>query len=254
VTCTRLEDEGWLADLGATLDPHVEACADCRARRDEYVRITAAVHGAGADRDVPADWKQRTLARLRAAAPATTTAPAPAMSTTPAAASQRPVRDELAERRRGRQIAAAAIVAAAAAAIVLALALRGSRPRPAPAAVALTVAIIDGAGTRRGAEAAVGDTLVLDGRAGGAAHHELRVYRAARELVLRCASASAAPCRRAVDGIGADLRLARPGEYVIVWFVADAPLPEPTGAFDGDLAAVRASGARVAATETVDVR
>lgn len=65
MTCHRLEDD-LLGDLGEALDQHVEQCPDCSARVHGYRRIAAWIADGRTMHRPPAEWRQRTLARVLA--------------------------------------------------------------------------------------------------------------------------------------------------------------------------------------------
>ncbi|MEZ4360584.1 MAG: hypothetical protein R3B48_10400 [Kofleriaceae bacterium] len=223
MTCARLEEQGLLAELGGEPDPHVSECEECRARWSGYARLADMVASGATARAVPADWKERTLARVRAAARA----------------------------RRRRRMMRGGGLAVAAAAAALAIVLFGPRgPRP-PREARLTTQIVDSGGFR--GEAHVGDELRARAEPGAYRHFELRVYRGARELVARCPGATAAAC--AAPGAAAlAWTIPAVGVYQVLLLVAEQPIPEPRGTVDEDVAAATAAGARVVDMQTVHVR
>jgi hypothetical protein len=211
VTCDRAAVAEDLDDD----DPHLAACAECRARRDAYRRLARAIAQGAPEPRLPRKWRKRTLARARATR---------------------------SFRRRAVVVAGAAAVATAAAGLLLFL--RRGEVLP-----GLEVSI-----TRRTAEsrgtASPGDDVRARGTAPDAPASELRIYRGS-SLLLRCPGAPA--CERTDDGVAASWKIPQPGEYQIVWIAAARPLPPPTGSLAGDLRAATASGARLAATESVHV-
>jgi hypothetical protein len=220
VSCERAADGRLVEEEGDA--EHLASCADCRASRDAYRRIAAAVKGGISAHAPPPGWHARVVARALAA-------PAPAPP-----------------RRRRWPLAAAALVVAAAAAALLLL-----WPR-APGPPRLAVHVVAGDGGHRG-EAAPGDTLVVTAAAPGFAWRELRVYRDGVALIAACPSEAAA-CSVATDGtVTARLRLER-GAHQLVWLAGSAAAPPPRGALDEDLRAATAAGARLLATDTVHVR
>ena len=167
-------------------------------------RIESALKRLGAEHEPPPGWESRVLAAVAA------------------------------ERRsRPWWMFAAPGVALAAAAAVAVVALLPSRPR----ALALNVEVTQQEKTRgeQVGEARVGDTVHLT-VSGGDRHHALRVYRDERELVFQCPGGPT--CRSSDDGLIADLKVSMVGTYRIFALSASAPLPEPTGNFDADLAAM----------------
>lgn len=223
MTCTRLDDEGLIADLGGELDPHVESCEDCRKRRDELARVAALVADGKTARTLPVGWKERTLARARAA-------PAPV---TPL-------------RRRSRAVIWAAGAALAAAAVILFLILRPADD-PAPGEPRLAVVVKEVGGWR--GQAHPGNIVVAEPASVAAKHVEVRVYREARAVVARCPGGGEGTCK------GAALTWTVPsvGKYQIVLLTSDAPIPAPHGSLDDDMAAATAAGARAVDVETLDV-
>lgn len=218
MTCHRLERDGLLGHLGEQMDPHVEECGDCRARRDEYTRLAAAL-GRDSDRPLPADWKKRTLARLHA---------------------------ERMARRRRRAISTA-LATTAAAALILIVVVDRTRP---PAS--MDVRVEEGPGQWRG-PAHLGDRLHIAASRGKAEAFELRIYRDARQLLVRCPGAPAPACRAGDDGVEVTWTLDTAGEYQVLWLLSPSPLPAPAGDMDADLRAARSTGARVERHWSTDV-
>lgn len=166
-------------------------------------RIESALKRLGAEHEPPPGWEARVLAAV-------------------------------APERRSRpwwMFAAPGVAVAAAAAVAVVVMLP-----PRPHALALQVDVIEQGKTRGGsAEASVGDTVRLT-VSGGDRHHALRVYRDERELVFQCPGGPT--CRSSDEGLTADLKVPMVGTYRIFALSASAPLPEPTGNFDADLAAM----------------
>jgi hypothetical protein len=196
-------------------DPHLAACPECRTRHDAYRRLARAIADGAPGRQLPRKWRKRTLARARATR---------------------------SFRRRAVVLAGVAALAAAAAGLMLFL-RRGQDPP------GLEVRITSRTGDRRDT-VSPGDDVRARGTAPDAPASELRIYRGST-LLLRCPGAPA--CERTDDGVVASWKIPQPGEYQIVWIVAARPLPPPTGSLAGDLRAATASGARLAATRSVQV-
>jgi hypothetical protein len=220
-----------LAELGGTLDPHVEHCPDCSERLRGYRTIAGLIAHGATVRRAPPSWAQRTLARLDAAP----------------------------RRRRVRVALRSAMLAAAAAAIVLVVlwhhrdrqdsARLGDEPPPATPRLALQ---LTHAGAWRG-EAHPGDQLSARADAAEAAYFEIRVYRGARELLVRCPGAGAPVCRGS-DGSLLLWPVPSVGTYQVVLLVSPRPVAAPAGSLDDDMAAATAAGARAAEVETLHVR
>ena len=113
-----------------------------------------------------------------------------------------------------------------------------TREPAAPPQLALAVEIQAGGAVVRGSQAKVGD--VVRATATGGKHRAIWIYREDKELV--------AACDRTCE-----VTLAAPGRYTVVALAAGAPLPQPTGSLDADLAAALAAKA-TSRTETIDVR
>jgi hypothetical protein len=230
VTCKRLEAEGLLAELGDTLDSHVEQCEDCRARLRGYQRLAGLIATGATARQAPADWKARTQARVRAAARA-----------------QR--------RRRIVGLGAAAVAAVAAAAIVLPPWFGGAR-QPAEPRLALQLgddpAITHHQSDWRG-EVHVGTQLRAHALAAGEKYFEVRVYRGARELLLRCPQAGPPACLEA-DRSTLVWTIPSVATYQVLFLVSAQPIAAPRGSLEDDVAAATAGGARVIEAQTLHVR
>jgi hypothetical protein len=217
MTCHRLERDGLLGHLGEQMDPHVEECGDCRTRRDEYARLAAAL-GRDSDRPLPADWKKRTLARLHAERMA----------------------------RRWRKAVRTGLAVTAAAALILIVTIDRTRP------AGMDVSVEEGPGQWRGT-AHLGDRLHIAATRGEAEAFELRIYRDARELLVRCPGAPAPACRVDDDGVEVAWTLDTAGEYQVLWLLSPSPLPAPAGDMNADLRAARSIGARVERHWSTDV-
>lgn len=222
MTCDRLERERLIAIAGgAPPDEHEQACADCTQARLTYQRVGERVATAGAGRELPAAWFDATLAMIQSRS-----------------------------RRRRRQrlaIAAAGMAAAAAAALVL-WPHRDASPEIAP----LLAIHIDRSGAPlRGSAPHPGDLLVLRGHGIGRRYLELRVYRADREVVLRCADEL--PCRPHGDVVEASVALAEAGRYRAVLLSSDRALPPPDATLDQAAAQVSDAGGVATVSEPIDV-
>lgn len=245
MSCDRLEHEHLLADLGAALDAHVDQCEDCSARLRGYQTIAALIAEGTTSHRAPADWGQRTLARVKAA-----------------------------RRSRQRRVAMlSALGAAAAAAIVLvclvhlpggpdsggpvdssATVVQNTEPMPAAVEPApspkLALQIVGGDGWRGVAHP--GEEVHARAVAPGAPHVEIRVYREARRLVARCPEPGSSVC------LGGDpaliWKVPAVGTYQVLLVVSTRPIAAPRGSLEDDVAAATAAGARVVDMETLDVR
>jgi hypothetical protein len=233
MTCNRLEDGDLLGDLtgttGATratterseLDAHVEHCADCRARLRGHQRVAGWIAAGTTGHRPPADWKAQTLARVARV------------------------------RGRRRRIVAMAAIAVAAGA----LAIIGARVlRPAPvgpdAAPRLAMQIVEQGGWR--GEAHAGEQVRARAELVGARSFEIRVYRGARDLLVRCPAAGPPACLER-DGSLLAWTLPSVGTYQVVLLVGLEPIAAPRGSLDDDVAAATARGARVVTVETLHV-
>jgi hypothetical protein len=221
VTCDRLERDGLLADLDRD-DEHVAGCPDCSARREEYRRLTAAIARGDTTHRPHAGWKERTLARVRAA--------------------------QVARRRRARLLGGA-VLAAAAAALLFFFVRRGPAVAPPPR---LALRIAEGGGVWRG-DAHPGNQLVVSASGGAPRRRELRIYRDGRELLLRCPGAPAPACRPVRGGVEVVWTIPTAGEYQVLWLGASTPLPDTSGSLDHDVRALTAAGGTVEAVETLRV-
>lgn len=143
--------------------------------------------------------------------------------------------------RRRRGSLAAAGIALAAAAVVLIVALRADRGGQRAPVPELAVEIVPGSGPARRSTAAQPGDRVRVTAAWRAPHVELRLYRGDRVLVARCSTEP--PCRRDGGALTATVPLPSAGDYHLVVLTAPAPLPEPAGDLDGDVAAAIEAGA-----------
>lgn len=202
------EDVAWLEarERGAATLPPIEA-----ARAAAYGELQGLI-AALPDEAAPAGWEVDVMAALATASPAP----------------RAPVRG----RRRWVRGAAGVAAVAGVAALVIVL-----QPPVAPDAVP-AMTIVRGQGGRGDgtAGAAIGDVLRVDVAAGAG---ELRIYRDDREVVARCPGQ--AGCTQAAGHLTVELPLTAPGRYRAVYLqpAPRAPLREPTGTLDGDLASCR---------------
>jgi hypothetical protein len=224
MSCDRFERERLAAvEDGAVPDEHEQACADCTEARRRYLGIGELVAAAGADRELPAAWFDATLAMIRAR-------------------SQR-------RRRQRLLVGAAGMFAAAAAAAAAVLWWPHHADPDAPPLLAIR---IDRSGAPlRGSAPHPGDLLVVRGQAAGRRHMELRVYRADREVVLRCATEP--PCHPSGDAVEAGVALIEAGRYRAVLLSTDRPLPPADATLDQAAAQVSEEGGTATLSEPIDV-
>jgi hypothetical protein len=200
VTCDRLEREDMLAYLGETMDPHVEACPDCRARRAVYDKIRAAL-ASESERPVPAEWMEQTRARLRGRLARSPSSPASPLARKPSP-------------RRALVYGGIAAVAVAAAMMVITSGLSTRADEP-----TLTTRVEQGPDLYRGSRHK-GDILHVTASSGDARRFELRVYRDGDDLVLRCPGAAAPVCQPDGDGVKATYVFDSPGSYEVIWLTS----------------------------------
>jgi hypothetical protein len=209
-----------LGELGATLDAHVEQCEDCSARVRGYQRIADMIAAAATMHEPPADWKQRTLARVRAAR---------------------------ARRRRTTVLSMVGASAAASAALIFYMHMQGDAESPGPA---LAMEIVDRGGWR--GDAHPGQEVHARAILAGEPHFEIRVYRGSRELLVRCPDAGPPVCLEA-DRTLLVWTVPTVGTYQVVFLVSQQPIVAPRGSFNDDTAAATAGGARVINVEPLNV-
>jgi len=218
--CDRFEREAILRlEQGRALDEHFATCPDCRQAADAYQRLQAGLASTGAAYQPRPDWQARTWAAIA--------------------------------RRRKRRRWLRTLVPAAVGACVVALVLIPQLPRT-PQEPGIEVKVLPAGSAWRGAEAGLGDRLLLRAQTGGARHAELRVYLNDSELVLHCCCKP--PCIRDHETLRAALDLSSRGTYQSLLLVSDDPLPTPVAGLDGDAGQALAAGARVEFGETVRVR
>ena len=225
MTCDRLERDDLLGHLGEQMDPHVEDCPDCRARRRDYSRLTTAL-AAESYHPLPERWKERTLARI-----------------------------QYETRRPRRTTATVGIAVAAVVAVVLIVVGLPGRERP-QRRTELAVRIEKGKTQWRAAagprSANRGDILHVTSP-GLAGDFELRVYHDGRRVAVRCPGHPAPTCRQTRDAVELTWKLTQTGAYQVVWLASASPLPPPTDNLDDDLDAARRAGARISEGEPIDV-
>ena len=146
-----------------------------------------------------------------------------------------------------------ALAAAAALLVIIGLSvslrLRGA---PSVAALRLDVSVLQGAGGLRGGEAKPGDRLSLVAEVGQAPYAELRVFREERQLIFQCPPVSTS-CQRQAARLEAQAPLPSVGRYQVLLAVSERPLPQPTGSFAEDSAALLNSGAKLQVSTPIQV-
>jgi hypothetical protein len=157
------------------------------------------------------------------------------------------LKEYLAGHKRVLAIGSSTSVLAALAAVLIMV-----RPLPSEPSEPLTVRVEAGATAMRGIGAHPGDRLVVSAMAADGPH-ELRIYRGAHELVIRCPGSGAPACREHGRKIDASHTLTAPGEYQVLWLKSSTQLPPATGDREADLRSVRESGGNIADFETVVV-
>jgi len=213
-SCERFENEGLVRFVaGEPLDPHFEACEDCRTARASYEALSLALAQARQRYVPPGNWEAQVWARIR--------------------------RGEGA-RQRPWALVFGLGAAAAALAVFFSTSMRG------PEALALAVQVERGTGlvvrggASRGESAAPGDILHLVAKVPHGKVGDVRVYRGSDELVFQCATSRA--CSHSKDGLEARVRLDRAGTYRTIAIAVDKELPAATGRLDEDYAAARRAG------------
>ncbi|MEZ4360725.1 MAG: hypothetical protein R3B48_11130 [Kofleriaceae bacterium] len=211
--CDDLERAGLgdLLDEPPELQAHLASCERCRASRERYARLGAALAQLGEGAARRGDHVARVLATIDAVTPHAVT-----------------------PRRWPRRVArVAAPLFALAAMAALVWWWRGGAGVPAPARFTMTM-IAQSAKTLRG-DAQLGERLEVSARAGTA----LWVYRNQHELLLVCPRDCRDDGRESVYGT---VQLDQVGTYQVVW-VSSANATTPTGDLEADVAAARAAGA-----------
>lgn len=248
MTCIHLEDTDALADLGEIADQHVEHCAHCRGRLHGYHQIAQWIAEAETTHSVPSGWEQRTLSRI--------------------AASSKPIR-------RRRPTLAATLGLACVSLILLIAVYSVIREQPdavSPpvagtdqiASAALRVQLVDEPGWRaapqppadsaqRGPLTGHPDQLLrAQASVGSARYFEIRIYRDARDLLVRCPRVAAAECPEP-QAPSLNWRIPSIGVYQVILLTSQQPIAPPRGAFDQDIAAVLGAGGRSIDVETIEV-
>jgi hypothetical protein len=142
--------------------------------------------------------------------------------------------------RMGIAIGSATSLASAAAAVMFII----SRDPSSPGTFAWSIE--EGTMVMRGADKAQrGDQLTASLVESEFAHAELRVYRGANELVVRCPGDAAPACHHANDGVELTIPLKVVGDYQLIHLYSTKPLPLPTGDREIDMKAVKQSGGRI---------
>lgn len=235
--CTRFEQEAleqW--EDGRPLDAHFEECPDCQEAMAMYRELTTALADVGSADDPHPQWQARVWAEIAR------------RRETPA--------------RLGWRVWLVPLGVAAALLMVFllpGLLEQGSGP---PTQIAgggevqppgLRVAIEPVGSVYRSVGAAIGDRLRLEATTGDAPYAELRVYRDAGPVVLRCAEE--APCSREDGTLVAEIDFPEPGTYQTVLLLSGEPLPEPTGAgLEADRDALYAAGAKILPGDQIRVQ
>lgn len=254
-----------LAYLGEEMDPHIDACPDCRARRAEYQRIALAL-AQESPRPLPAGWMEDLRAKLESRLIAKrVTSSSPGMLRVdvpplvpPLLAPRRPRsatgKPAGSSRLAGigtrwwptRLAGGGALIMAAAMALILAW--------PGPRAD-VEMQIVRGPVQYRGAEEAkhTGDVLQARGRAGDADRFELRIYLDGTRLVFRCPGGAPPDCGAVDDGVVVSYAFPAPGRYEVVWICSDSAIADPVGSLDADLNAAREAGATAESEMPIDV-
>jgi hypothetical protein len=232
--CDRFDREGALAlERGDPDEAHLAGCAECRAAHAAYLALARRLADASPTWVASPDWEMRL---------------------------DRTIAQRAAVRRRRRMLAGLAVAAAAAASVIAYLVVRSPSRDPRPAlAVTLALEITRGDDLRRAEMPRVGDLLHLKATAGGHRHAELRVYRGATELVLRCVpadedrNADGDVCARRGDELTATLRFSAIGHYRVVVVASSSPVPAPQGSLDADTAAARSASADLMLSDILDI-
>jgi hypothetical protein len=224
VSCHRLEDEGMLVELGEAMDAHVEQCEDCQANLRAYQQVAGLIAAGVTAHRAPPDWKQRTLARVRAV-----------------------------PRTQRRRVIAPWLLAAAAAiaGIMLFLFFDHRTAVEQPSTPELAMQIVDNGGWR--GEAHPGEELRARALRASMPHFEIRVYRGARDLLVRCPDAGPPVCLEP-DRSLLVWKLPSVGTYQVLLLVSQQPIAAPRGSLNDDVAAATAAGARALDVETLNVR
>lgn len=217
--CERFEQEALvLLEESQSLDSHFEECTDCQEAMAMYRELTNALVDVGSSHEPHPQWQARVWAEI--------------------------ARRHESQPRLGWRVWLVPLGVAAALLMVLVLPgllqqstdpgtqiAGGVETAQAPG---LRVAIEPVGSVYRSVGAAIGDRLRLEATTGDARHAELRVYRDADELVLRCSTE--APCQQADGKLTAEIDFPEPGTYQTVLLLASSPLPAPSGAgFEVDL-------------------
>jgi hypothetical protein len=156
---------------------------------------------------------------------------------------QRGVWSAIAQRRKKRKwrfFTVNAFAAVAATACVLWLALGGQTV--APPTLELQIRNSGANWRAKDTYARPGDELVAQARVGDSSHAELRVYRAAKRLVLHCPEDTR--CSRDGDTLTATARLEAGATYQVLLLTSDQPIPQTQSSFDADIRTAAEAKAR----------
>jgi len=221
MSCERLRGDRLAGfDDGADPDEHERSCPDCIEARRSDRRVGDLIAGAHADRELPAAWFDATLAKIQAGPPR--------------------------RARRGVVVGIAGVAAALAAIWLL-----WSRQDARDSAPQLIARLDRGGESLRGNAPRPGDRLVVHARGARRRYLELRVYRADRELVLRCAADVA--CRPSGDVVDATVTLHEAGRYRAVLLCSDQALPPADATLDQAAAEVSKQGGVAVLSEPFDL-
>jgi hypothetical protein len=216
--CERFETEGLARFVaGLPLDPHFEACTECRSAQGRYQAVASALHQAKDAYSPKGNWEAKVWAAIQ--------------------------RGEGARRRSGLGVLLGLGASLAALALFFVTSAGG------PGVLALTTNRIERVtavvirGPSAGGDvqsAAPGDVLHLVVTVPHGKLGDVRVYRGADELVFQCVKSAA--CLKSKEGLEARVTLERAGIYRTVIIAADKALPLATGSLDADYAAAMRAG------------
>jgi hypothetical protein len=296
------------------LDEHVEQCEDCRERLRGYQEIARWISQERTAHRLPPDWKRRMLARIDAIQASCAGAGQPAMMPRIAPAEPKPVERRRHIMASALAAASAALLVLLVVyrdvdrvathdepQVVI---HRGSSDRSILAHPQLAMRIVEDSGERssrqstdptvkyRGPswpqdaftaqvmeqrfDARPGQVIQARALAADARYFEIRVYRGARDLLVRCPEAGPPICIQAGGslfdprdasagnavtdrGSATDVpsllvwRIPSVSTYQVVLLVSRQPITPPRGSLNDDVTAARAAGARVITVGTVHV-
>lgn len=219
MTCPRARYDVYLRIEKGEEDEHVASCAECSEAVKAARQLRELLPHVGAERRPRPDWQASVLAAIDSGDA------------------------DRGSRRWSRWWLAA--VPAAAALLLLLLWSRGPigsnrTDGPIPA-LAVELSIVRGSAVTRTKTANAGDLLRVRA-SGGSAHSAIWIYRGEQELLLRCPADPR--CRSEQGTLIADLRLDRPGVYLILFAASSSPIPPAGETIDRSMAALAGSGAR----------